>query len=324
MGSVEPIFLIDIHRIVQDLPPFCEHDSVECFWEVRDPLDVAVLAEFEALRDRLELQNAKFLGVRLYARDAASLHTHANLSADISKTCGISPEEPVLVLNEEGIRTAQPIDPLPMEIAGMLVRRTIHDLRTNLSTVLTKTGIATERVELPESVRAPLAEVRAAAERAAGLTEIMEARCEAFRAPQGKHSGLEIESALRSASPVNWSINAIHAVSGDAVCDLRWLTFAVRSIIVGESDSGEMRIEVKELSQAEPAAPAGSGDTSRVIEISGDAPVPESVWASDAGAEYIRSIGGWLAQREGRSCIFLPLECSKAEAANSSAGSYPS
>jgi hypothetical protein len=76
--------LVAYDRLQQDLPPLTADDEIQCFWDVREQLQVDHFDYFKYLSQRTQLEECRFAPVCLYIRGNDSQGQYAELVREIS------------------------------------------------------------------------------------------------------------------------------------------------------------------------------------------------------------------------------------------------
>lgn len=301
--------LIDPERIANDLPPLNEGDTVECYWEIRDPLDSSAINAFSALRSRLDHQPSRFLGIKLYTREADAAANGEGMAHEIAQASGLTDGGPVLVLNESPMPVIQSQRPLPFEILGVLTRSIIHGLGNTLTCISGNAMVARNAPGNQELLHTVLGDIQSGAEQANNLINQLRDARERLLANLPTNSLAVVEDAIRASfsGEHNWNLIVRAEVDGGVQGDLRWLSFATRTLLAVGRGAGD--IELTARAKAPLAASLEFGPFEYpVLEITGPGSVDADPLELSASEEYIRSVGGWLERSDDKVSIYIPLQ----------------
>jgi hypothetical protein len=222
------VFLIDTNRITKDLPPLANGDSVQCIWELRDPMDSETITAFQALRTRLEHYSAEFRGIQLYARNLAAAEEAAERAAEIREFSNLCNDD-IIILDET---PAAPVinDPSRLEILGVLAHKLIHSLGNDLSCIAGNIQIGQQSNMSAEELRSLFSDVVKSVDNATEtLTDLRKDRKSLFSQEPLCSPGTVRDALTTSLKGLGkWTVNIDLSIPGSIRGDVNWLTFTIR------------------------------------------------------------------------------------------------
>lgn len=87
-GDRRPRVVLHYDRLERDLPALSPDDTLHCYWEARDLLGERMVEPFRYLRERLEMEEPGFSGLRLYSRRPGSPPS-ADRMAEVARAAGL-------------------------------------------------------------------------------------------------------------------------------------------------------------------------------------------------------------------------------------------
>lgn len=89
--------LVSYDRLQLDLPPLTPEDEIQCFWDVREQLQVPQFEYFKYVSQRTQQEECRFSPVRLYVRGDDAQGQYASLVREIAAKAALPISDELLV-----------------------------------------------------------------------------------------------------------------------------------------------------------------------------------------------------------------------------------